>query len=171
MKSIRTLSLVLVVTVGFTIAAFSQDAPKPKTTPAPDSRPPRAGADAKPTPQAELASKTAKFEKVAKADDAYKKALDAHALADAQKQIDKEGAFKGMVAKVFEPRSGAMVILNFDENYQSALTAMTRKENFDKFPALTNLIGKEVLITGKFAQFQNRVEMVLTNPAQIKLVE
>ncbi len=159
----RTISLALVTLIaGVTLAVAQDPAPKPKPAPA---------SDARPASQGELASKTAKFAKVAKTDPACKTALDAHALADAQKQIDKEVAFKGIVAKVFEPRSGAMAILNFDENYQSAMTAMMRKENFGKFPALTNLIGKEVLITGKFAQFQTRVEIVLTNASQIKLVE
>ncbi len=121
--------------------------------------------------QADVASKTAKFASVSKMAELYKTALDAHALDDATKQVDKDGAFKGTVAKIYEPRGGAMAIVNFDANYRNALTALLRKENFDKFPALTNLTGKEVVIAGKFIDYQGHAEIVLTNAAQIKLVE
>jgi hypothetical protein len=121
--------------------------------------------------QADVASQTAKFESVSKTSDSYKNALDAHALDKAIKMVDKEGAFKGTVAKVFEPRGGAMAILNFDENYRNALTALVRKDSFDKFPALTNLLTKEVVVTGKFIDYQGHAEIVLTNVAQIKLVQ
>jgi hypothetical protein len=172
MKPLRIAAFTFIGLAIFGGLALAQDpAPKAKTTPPTDARPARPGATTLAPSQAESASKTAKFGKIAKTDEACRTALDAHALDDALKLVDKDGAFKGTVTKVFEPRSGAMAILNFDEQYQTALTAMLRKENFDKFPALTNLLGKDVLITGKFAKFQTRVEIVLTNAAQIKLVE
>lgn len=119
--------------------------------------------------QADVASTTAKFGLVSKTDGTYKTALDAHALADALKQADKDGAFKGKVTQIFEPRG--MAIINFDTNYRTAMTALLKKDSFDKFPALTNLVAKEVLITGKFISYQGRAEIILTNAAQIKLVE
>lgn len=171
-KPFQTRVLALFILAACCTLAFAQDpAPKPKATASPDSRPARGASDAKAITQAEAASKTAKFGKISKTDDASKSALDAHALADAQKMVDKIGAFKGTVARVFEPRGGAIAILNFDENYRSALTAVLRREHFDKFPALTNLLGKDILVSGKFTQFQERVEIVLTNAAQIKIVE
>jgi hypothetical protein len=121
--------------------------------------------------QADVASKTAKFASVSKTSDLYKNALDAHALDKAITMVDKEGAFKGTVAKIFEPRGGAMAILNFDENYRNALTALLRKDSFDKFPALTNLVTKEVVVTGKFIDYHGHAEIVLTNVTQIKLVQ
>lgn len=121
--------------------------------------------------QADIASKTAKFGLMSKTNELYAAALDAHALDAALKQADKEGAFKGKVAAIYEPRSGAMAILNFDEKYRTALTALLKKENFAKFPALTNLLNKEVLVTGTFTNFQGRAEIILTNAAQVKLVE
>ena len=152
--------------------ALAQDpAPKVKAPASPESRPARGASDARTITQAEAASKTAKFGKIAKTDESYKTALDAHALADAQKMVDKAAAFKGTVTKVFEPRSGIVAILNFDENYRTALSAALQKENYDKLPALTNLVGKDILVSGKFIQFQERVEVVLTNAAQIKIVE
>ena len=124
-----------------------------------------------PGKQADVASKTAKFALVSKTDETYKTAIDAHALADALKQKDKDGAFKGKVTQIFEPRGGAMAIVNFDTNYRTALTALLKKDSFDKFPALTNLIGKDILVSGKFLDFQGRAEIILTNVSQVKLVE
>jgi hypothetical protein len=83
--------------------------------------------------------------------------------------VDKDGAFKGKVAKVFEPRG--LAIVEFDQNYRSALTAIVQGTNFAKFPALTNLIGKDVLVTGKFVKYRDAAEIVLEKPEQIKLVK
>ena len=118
--------------------------------------------------QADDASTNAVFGAIARTDAAYKSALDAHALADALKMVDQDGAFKGTVAKVFEPRG--LAIVEFDENYKTALTAIVRGTNFSKFPVLTNLIGKDVLVTGKFIKFRESAEIVLEKPEQIKVV-
>jgi hypothetical protein len=92
--------------------------------------------------QADVASTTASFGKIAKTDSAYQSALDAHALDDALKMAGKEGAFKGTVAKLFQPHG--LAIVEFDENYRTAMTAIVKSANFTNFPPLTNLIGKDV---------------------------
>ncbi len=61
--------------------------------------------------------------------------------------------------------------MNFDKNYRTALTALLKGADFDKFPDLKILVGKDVLVTGTFIAYQGRAEIVLTNTAQIKLVE
>ena len=174
---------VKVVALSFTIftvmaaGVMGQDAAKPaaEATPAPASTnaaPSMDGAAAKPTGrkhQSDVASATAEFGTVAATDDVYKNALDAHALADALKMVDKEGAFKGKVTKVFEPRG--LAILNFDENYKSAMTAVVHGTNFTNFPALTNLVGKDVLVTGKFINYHEAAEIVVDKPEQIKVVK
>lgn len=119
--------------------------------------------------QSDVASKTATFGKISNTEEAYKSALDAHALDLALKQVDKEGAFKGTVTGIYEPRG--LAIMNFDKNYRTALTALLKGGDFEKFPDLKTLVGKEVLVTGKFISFQGRAEIVLTNATQIKLVE
>ncbi len=121
--------------------------------------------------QSDVASKTAKFEVIPPTNETYKTALDAHALDLALKQVDKEGAFKGTVTGIYEPRSGGLAIVNFDKNYRTALTALLKGADFDKFPDLKILVGKDVLVTGTFIAYQGRAEIVLTNTAQIKLVE
>jgi hypothetical protein len=175
MSKIRRLlfTLALLAITAITASVALADDAVPKTTAATNSAS-TTTTNTAPKPagkQADVASKTVKFTAVSKTSDLYKTALDAHALDAAAKQVDKDGAFKGTVAKIFEPRGGAMAIINFDANYRSALTALLRKENFDKFPALTNLADKEVVVTGKFIDYQGRAEIVLTNAAQIKLVE
>ncbi len=149
----------------------AQDASTPKP-PADAKAPASTNSVAKATPkQGDVASKTAKFDTVSKTNDLYKTAIDAHALDDAAKHVGKDGAFKGTVTKIFEPRGGVMAIVNFDENYRNALTALLKKDSFEKFPALTNLVSKEVVVSGKFIDYQGRAEIVLTNAGQIKLVQ
>jgi hypothetical protein len=121
--------------------------------------------------QASVASKTAKFATVAKTDKAYTGALKANDLAGGKKLVGKSGAFKGTVSKVFTPSSGSVVILNFDPDYKKALVAVVQKENFAHFPDLKSLEGKQVLLTGKFVNFQDRPELRLTEPGQVKLVK
>ncbi len=155
----------------FAMAAFnaiSDVAPKPAATAATNA--PMVIPSISPRQhQADVASATAAFGTIAVTDDAYKTALDAHALDDGLKLVDKDGAFKGKVAKVFEPRGVA--IIEFDQNYRSALTAIVKGTNFAQFPALTNLIGKDVLVTGKFVKFRQSAEIVLEKPEQIKVVK
>jgi hypothetical protein len=172
-------TLTLTTVAALTMPAFADDAPATPATAAPETKaipsktnslPP--GADAKPPArqkQADVASATATFGKVAKTDDAYKSALDAHALDDALKLVGNDGAFKGTAAKVFEPRG--LAIVEFDANYKTALTAIVRGTNFSSFPVLTNLIGKDVLVTGKFIKYREAAEIVLEKPDQIKLAQ
>jgi hypothetical protein len=121
--------------------------------------------------QQDAASKTAKFASVEKTDALYKKALDAHDLEGALKLIDQEGAFRGTVAKAFAQRDSSLVILDFDPNFRTALTAIVRSADYAKFPALRDLEGKEIVVTGKFTDFHGKPQIALTDPAQIKLVK
>ena len=120
--------------------------------------------------QRELASTNAVFAAVEPAAAALKTALDAHDLAGGLKHVDQAGGFKGKVSAVFEPRGGAMAILNFDPEYRTAMTAVVKKDDFSKFPDLKKLIGKEVLVTGKFINYQGRAELILTNLAQVGVI-
>jgi len=121
--------------------------------------------------QGAVASKTAKFGSVAKTDEAYTGALDAHDLAGAYKKVGQAGAFKGTVSKVFEERDGDLVILDFDLQYRTALTAVLKNPDFPKFPDLKALQGKELLVSGTFVDYRGKAEIVLISPEQIKLVK
>ncbi len=160
----KILALIVATLAVFAFNALAADSPSAPTN-APETKP------APKKSQSDVASKTATFGKISMTEDAYKSALDAHALDLALKQVDKEGAFKGTVTAIYEPRSGGLAIMNFDKNYRTALTALLKGADFAKFPDLKTLVGKDVLVMGKFISFQGRAEIVLTNAAQIKLVE
>lgn len=147
-------------------ASASTNAPSAKSTnsPAIPARPAR-------KTQSDVASKTAVFGHVAKTAADYQSALEAHDLDAAMKQQDKAGAFKGTVTAIFEPRSGGLAIINFDADYRKAMSALLRGPDFTNFPDLKMLVDKEVLIDGKFAAYQGRSEVILTNVSQVKLVE
>jgi hypothetical protein len=130
-----------------------------------------AAASAQDSPQSSAASKTAKFGTVAKTDAAYTGAIDAHDKSGASKMIDKKGAFKGTVSKVFAPRGGNLVILNFDDNYKTAMTALAKKGAYTKFPDLEKLVDQEVDVTGNIVDITGNPEMELTDPGQIFIVK
>lgn len=123
------------------------------------------------SPQTSVASTTAKFSIIPAAESVVANAIMANDLNAAAKLKGKQGAFKGTVAKVFVPKSGAIVILNFDRNYKNALTAVVKKSNFSKFPDLNSLDGKFVVITGKFVEYRGAIEIELTDPDQIRIIE
>ena len=128
-------------------------------------------AAAQDSPQSSVASKSAKFQNVVKTDVLYTGALDAHDKSGAEKLIGKSGAFKGTVTKAFTPRNGGLVILNFDDDYKSAMTAVLKKSDFSKFPDVSDLVGKEVVISGKFMDFKGSPEIELSDPKQVALVK
>lgn len=128
-------------------------------------------ASAQDVTQPDAASKTAKFGSVKAADASVSNAIDAHDLKAAGGMVGKSGAFKGTVTKLYTPKSGALVIINFDRDFKTALTAVIKKSNFSKFPDLSKLEGKKVLITGKFVSFHDATEIDLEDPADIKIIE
>jgi hypothetical protein len=119
--------------------------------------------------QRTLASTTAKFESVSKSDTAWQKALESHELDAAKKLIGHPGSFRGTVSKVYESRDGDIVILDFDSNYRTALTAVLKKPDFSKFPDLRALEGKDIIVSGMFVDYQGKAEIALTMPDQIRL--
>jgi hypothetical protein len=121
--------------------------------------------------QREVASKTATFGRISKSDHVYQKARDAHDLDGAHKFLGQPGAFKGTVTQIFEERDGDLLILDFDKNYRTAMTAILRNADFSKFPDMQMLQDKELVISGKFTEYQGRAQVELSDPAQIKLVQ
>lgn len=120
-------------------------------------------------PQTAAASKTAKFSEAPAKDAAA--ALDAKALDEIKKQTGKEAQVKGKVDRLFVPKGGKLVILNFAKDYKSAISAVVFKESFAVFPDLTTLEGKDVLISGQVVDYQGRPEIKLRKLDQIKLIK
>ena len=105
-------------------------------------------------------------------DEAVTKALDAKDVEGAKKLIGKEGAFVGTVVKIYTAKGNSLMVLNFDPDFRSALTAILEPGEFDKFPNLKDLRDKKVLVKGKFVLYKKtQPQIELTDPAQIKIVE
>ena len=121
--------------------------------------------------QSDVASKRNAFEKIGKDATPVKTALDAHDLAGGLKLVEKTNSFRGTVTKLFEPRNGTIAILNFDADYKTAMTAVVHVEDFSKFPELKGLVGRQILVTGKFIDYHGAPEVVLTSPDEVKVVE
>ena len=153
MKKILSLALVALSLGG--LAYARQDEEK---------KPPR-------KPQTEAASKTAKFGTVEAGDGSVREALKATDLAGAKAKQGKMGAFTGKITKVFAPKSNGVVILNFANDFKTALTAVVEAKNFAAFPDLADLKGKTVLVSGKFDAFKGAPQILLKTPDQLKIVK
>jgi hypothetical protein len=121
-------------------------------------------------PAQESVAAKGEFGKIAESDPAVKKALDAKNLEAAKKLVGKEGAFQGKVVKVFQSRNNSIVILNFARNYRAALVAALKPDDYAKFPKMDTLLDKRVLVQGKFVLYEERPEIELTKPTQIKII-
>lgn len=147
--------------------AARADAPAP-TAPVPAA--PAAGDKATPA-QADVAAKTA-FGTVAASDKMVGSALDAKALPDALKLVGKPGAFQGTVSAAYAPRTHSVVTLDFAPNYHDALTASVKPDAYAKFPNLKTLVGKHVLVSGKFTLNSHGVAQIeMTAPDQVKVIK
>jgi DNA/RNA endonuclease YhcR with UshA esterase domain len=122
-------------------------------------------------PQAAVAAKDKAFGTVAADSDTVKTALKADDLAAAKKQVGKTATFTGTIAKVFLPDSNSVVLINFAKNYREALTVVVYARNFAKFPDLTALNGKKVVVTGKVSDYRGQPQVELTDVDALKIVK
>lgn len=100
-----------------------------------------------------------------------KGALDVKNLAAAAKSVGKVALFSGVVERVYAPKSGAFVLLNFAKDYKTALVGSVRAKDFRVFPDLQNLKGKRVALRGKVVLYQGLPEIELMNAGAIRLVK
>ena len=119
--------------------------------------------------QATVAAKTV-FETVSASDFSVTLALRADALAAAGKQIGKMGSFQGTVTQVYSPKNHRFVALDFAPHYKDALTADIAPADYAKFPDLSQLAGKHVLVSGKFIAHGAATQLAVTRPDQIKII-
>jgi hypothetical protein len=64
-----------------------------------------------------------------------------------------------------------VISLSFADDPKAAVTVLVLQENFTRFPKLEDLKGKEVVFTGKAIEAEGRVEVTLTRPGQLKIVQ
>jgi DNA/RNA endonuclease YhcR with UshA esterase domain len=82
----------------------------------------------------------------------------------------KQGTFTGTVTKVYAPSSNSIVVLDFDKDYDAAVTAVVKADDFKAFPDLSKLNGKSLVISGTVTEFRSRPQILLTAPNQIQVI-
>ena len=102
--------------------------------------------------------------------------LDAGDLKELGKHVGTVRAVRGTVAATFAPRGGSVLILNFAENYRSAMTAPVFKADFDKWPGGADAIetayeGKTLLIRGLVTEYRGAAQIKIAHPGQILVIE
>lgn len=120
--------------------------------------------------QSAVAAKTG-FSTVSASSGEVKRAVKATDLAGATKLVGKNGSFTGTVSQVYSPSDHDIAILDFAQNYRSALTAIVKPANYAKLPNIDGLAGKTVLVSGKFIAYEGKPEIEITSPAQVKIVK
>lgn len=91
------------------------------------------------SPQSAAASKTARLAEVGKTDPSYTGALDAKAIEDLKKRLGQDVTVRGTLDRIFVPRGENLVVLNFDKDFRSAVSAVVYRQSFSTFPDLDAL--------------------------------
>ncbi|MCS6775702.1 MAG: hypothetical protein RMJ43_01920 [Chloroherpetonaceae bacterium] len=152
-RNALTLSIVLVLATSFAVAQRDQSERPKKEYPA----------------QASVATKQA-FGTISPASPEVASAIEATDLAALRKKIGKRAAFKGKVVKVYTSRSNSIVILNFARNYKEAAVAVLKPEHYARFPSMETLKDQNVLVTGKVVTYEDRPEIELVRPDQVRII-
>jgi DNA/RNA endonuclease YhcR with UshA esterase domain len=85
--------------------------------------------------------------------------------------VGKYVCVTGIVDHVYTSQKGT-VFLNFCPDYKSCpFGAVIFGSNTTKFPSLRRYTGRKIEITGFITLYQNRPEIILESPAQIKLAQ
>ena len=90
--------------------------------------------------------------------------------ADASKNIGKPVTVEGVVNEVHHAASKKVIFINMGGEYpDSPVTGVLFSADAAKFPDIDSLQGKAVDISGTVKLYQGRAEIVVSDPAQIKV--
>ncbi len=90
--------------------------------------------------------------------------------AEAKNHIDKDVTVEGVVSEVHHAASGRAIFIEIGGRYPSnPFSAVIFKDEFSKFPTVDSLAGKTVDITGRIKEYRGRTEIILSDPAQLKV--
>jgi DNA/RNA endonuclease YhcR with UshA esterase domain len=90
--------------------------------------------------------------------------------AEAKNHVDKDVTVEGVVSEVHHAASGGAIFIEIGGRYPSNLfSAVIFKDEFSKFPTVDSLAGKTVDITGRIKEYRGRAEIILSDPAQLKV--
>jgi DNA/RNA endonuclease YhcR with UshA esterase domain len=89
---------------------------------------------------------------------------------EAKNHLDKDVTVEGVVSEVHHAASGRAIFIEIDGRYPSnPFSAVIFRDNFNKFPNVESVAGKTVDITGKIQDYRGRAEIILNDPAQLKV--
>jgi DNA/RNA endonuclease YhcR with UshA esterase domain len=77
---------------------------------------------------------------------------------------------EGVVGEVHHAQSGKVTFIDIGGRYpNNAFAGVIFKSDFNKFPNVESLTGKTVEITGRIKEYQGKAEIILDDPAQLKV--
>jgi DNA/RNA endonuclease YhcR with UshA esterase domain len=98
-------------------------------------------------------------------------ALAAEAIApcDAGNHVGQTVTVAGSLSEVHHAASGRAIFLHMGGIFpNSCFTAVIFKDDFTKFRDLDSLQGKNIEVSGTVKLYQNKPEIILNDPGQIK---
>lgn len=90
---------------------------------------------------------------------------------DAGKYYNQTMTVQGKI--VASHNTGKVCFLNFQKNWRSSFTAVIFAGDFDRFPAAPedHYLNRKVQITGLIREYRGKPEIIVKNPAQIKILD
>jgi DNA/RNA endonuclease YhcR with UshA esterase domain len=88
---------------------------------------------------------------------------------DAPQHLGQSVTVEGTVSEVYTARSG-VTFINMGGRYpDQAFTGVIFADDAGKFPDLDSLTGTVVDITGRVQSYKGRLEIIINDPAQLKI--
>jgi DNA/RNA endonuclease YhcR with UshA esterase domain len=78
---------------------------------------------------------------------------------------------KGRLHRLFYPKTGQALILNFSDNYKSSAAAKIPYSLFSDVPDMRPYIGKTLLVSGQVENFKGRPQVDVCSASDIKVVQ
>ena len=92
------------------------------------------------------------------------------APSDTQKYVGKSVTVEGPVNEVHHAVSGKVIFVDMGGRYpNNTFAGVIFSDDASKFPDVDSLGGKTVDITGTIKLYQGRTEIILNDPAQMKV--
>jgi len=120
-------------------------------------------------PEAAFAATTT-FGHTSTADPVLQVAHAAEDIASLKALRDQTVTFRGRVLRVVAPTANDVRVLEFSRNDDGAIRAVLASSDFASFPDPKVLVGQQVLITGTVALIGRQLQVRLTTPEQLRIV-
>jgi len=90
---------------------------------------------------------------------------------DAEKYVDREVTVVGKICRT--SNIGKITFLNFDADFRTTLSLVIKEENYKNFEetAEVTYMGRTIAVHGKITLHKNALQMVITGPHQMEILE